>query len=282
LEPVLILGAIILVYGLGKVVISVTKKVPTLMQDWEITCLTMGLFAVNFLFFPVSSTAINAFRCTADPVTGIQYNSAYPYVECDAIPLGNRIVALILYSGGILTIFSTLLVTYNRSEPGSAVETLIQKSFGFFFQHFKKKYNYFAIIVLCRRFVLSLLISLIKVQSVLSFGLVCAVLFGYSAVAVLVQPFKTQRDNYLEVITVLASVFAYGLALTLSLDDLNYGSIVATIIYFMLNIVVIVWCAIEFIRSNFSQVVKLFIKVFIRSSVNVKNPLEDDAAIRVY
>lgn len=258
-EPAVVVGVVAIFYLVGRIAIFIAEKIlrrpkPMVLTHWNITSLTMLLFGLNFLFFPISSTAINSFRCSRDPVTNINYNSAYPYARCDSIAVGNRVAALILFSGGLLVIFSSLIVYFNRLQPGDKGYYLIGNSFGFMFLHYRKKYNMFAIIVLLRRFILSLLISLIRVDSVLSFGLISAVLVISITANHLVQPFRSLRDNHLETLTLLAALFAYTLAFTLSIDTLDYGSIPIVIFYFFINISIIIWCGIEFLSGQLPQV----------------------------
>lgn len=140
------------------------------------------------------------------------------------------------------------------------------------FLHYRKKYNLYSIVVLFRRFILSLLISVIRVNSVLSFGLVSAVLvyiYIYKSYYIIiyyinhdqiqvvsitinhiVQPFRTVRDNHLETLTLLAALFAYTLAFTLSIDELDYGAIPIVVFYFSVNVGIVIWCALEFIYGQ--------------------------------
>ncbi len=119
---------------------------------------------------------------------------------------------------------------------------------------------------------------MIRVNSVLSFGLISTVLvckLAGTLIMVLlmfflpqlisaslnswVQPFKTHRDNLLETVTIFAALFAYALAFTLSINELDYGSIPVVVFYFLVNFLVVVWCIVEFISAQMPRV-KGFIK----------------------
>lgn len=66
----------------------------------------------------------------------------------------------------------------------------------------------------------------------------------------IVQPFRTVRDNHLETLTLLAALFAYTLAFTLSIDELDYGAIPIVVFYFSVNVGIVIWCALEFIYGQ--------------------------------
>jgi hypothetical protein len=65
-------------YAVGKLYVLIARRTPMILHEWEITCAKMALFVINLLFFPITSGAINAFRCSKDPATGISYNAQYP------------------------------------------------------------------------------------------------------------------------------------------------------------------------------------------------------------
>lgn len=262
LEPVICLAAVLVVYVVGKLYTYTAHRVPTILHEWEITCLKMALFVINLLFFPITSSAINAFRCTADPVTGISYNTQYPYSECGSISLAGRVIALLVYSAGVVFLFGGLILYYitksnGDDKPGTATY-VIQKSFGFFFLHFRDRYFWFSLAILLRRFIISLITSLVRVNSVLSFGLNNLVLVGSAMVVLIKRPFRTHVDNLLECSTILAALFIYGAAVLMSAPGFTYGAVVIEVFYFLVNVLVLLWCALEFLRTNFPVIVSFW------------------------
>lgn len=83
------------------------------------------------------------------------------------------------------------------------------------------------------------------------------------------QPFRAQRDNYLETLTILAALFAYSLAFTLSIDSLDYGSIPIVVFYFFVNVVVVLWCVAEFIHAQMPRIRAVLAYMMARSQNRV-------------
>jgi len=255
LEPVYAIAAVIAMYAIVKVIFLASVKNPAaIFREWEISCLRALLFTLNFLYFPVTSTAIDSFRCAKDPVTGISYNTEHPYEECSAIPLAVRISAFLLFSVGMVVIFSALIAAFsrdrkNKNTPGT-LAYVIHKSLGFFFAHFRDRYLWFSIAMLLRRFLISLISSLIRVDSSLSFGLNTVVLSAYSIFVVVRQPFRTRSDNVMEAISTQSCVLVYGLVVVMSVPGYSYGVAVVDVFYYFVNISMLLWCLVEFIKAK--------------------------------
>eukprot|EP00026_Physarum_polycephalum_P000757 Phypoly_transcript_00758.p1 GENE.Phypoly_transcript_00758~~Phypoly_transcript_00758.p1 ORF type:complete len:1267 (+),score=133.81 Phypoly_transcript_00758:402-3803(+) len=246
LEPAAVVVAVLVLYLLGKP-FQICKM--SFFEEWGIFCTKIGLYALNILYFPVVSSASNAFRCERDPGDGLEYNSAYPYALCDDVPLGVRAAALVLYGGGIMGIFFILVVIYMRNPNPNG---LIFKCANFFFDTFQDKYTFFSVLILIRRLVISLIISLLPVNSSLSFGLNALVLTISHLVIMYTKPYKSKTDNDLEIVLGALLLFAYGLALVISQQNLQYGAVPVEVLYFITNLGVVVWCLYELCRRFFA------------------------------
>jgi hypothetical protein len=57
----------------------------------------------------------------------------------------------------------------------------------------------------------------------------------------------------METLTIACASFAYSLAFTLSLAELDYGSLPVVIFYFLVNVLIVMWCVVEFIRRQWPR-----------------------------
>lgn len=147
----------------------------------------------------------------------------------------------------------------------------IYRTFGFFFAPYKEKYIYFSVIILLRRFTISILVSLIRVDSALSYGLNNIILCTSLIAIFYTRPFKTTVDNNMEIVTGLALIYAYALALSMGIPSLSYGAAAMQVIYFIVNIAVILWCLYELGRASYPHVVPM-----LRSILGMSTAPPDD------
>ncbi len=71
------------------------------------------------------------------------------------------------------------------------------------------------------------------------------------------RPYRTSIDNLMETTTIACAMFIYGAAVMMSIPGYGYGAIVVEVFYFIVNVVVMLWCAIEFLRANFPAALAL-------------------------
>jgi len=71
-------------------------------------------------------------------------------------------------------------------------------------------------------------------------------------------PFRTHIDNLLETTTILCCLFIYGAAVLMDAPGYTYGNVVIEVFYFLVNAIVLVWCAIEFARTNLPVVFNIW------------------------
>jgi hypothetical protein len=76
---------------------------------------------------------------------------------------------------------------------------------------------------------------------------------------IFVQPFKSQRDNYLETVTILAALFAYTLAFTLSIGELG---MIFYFIYFSPFLLLVIKA------TSVLLVQTIFIQLFLNTSIS--------------
>lgn len=137
--------------------------------------------------------------------------------------------------------------------PGT-LPYIIHKAFGFFFLQYRDRYFWFSIIVLSRRFVISLITSLVDINSVLSFGLNNLVLVVSAVVVLVKRPFRTHIDNLMECATILCAIFVYGMAVLMSVPEFDYGAVVIEVFYFLINILVCIPCLLLCVNMNMNMI----------------------------
>lgn len=261
-------------YLIGKLITLFYE--PTILKEWGITCFKMTLFAINFLFFPVTSVAIDAFRCTEDPATGVSYNSQYHlnfykfilflfyYSQIPICTLwfyflgrpssGNCFLCFWCYVALYISHFQIqskvvslhtkhflIILWYYKSSniaPGTFAYA-IHEAFGFFFLHFRDRYYWFSLVILLRRFAISLIVSLVRIDSVLSFGLNGLILCSSIVLVLFKRPFRTHTDNMLEIVSVLCAFFIYSISVLLTVPEFAYGHVVVEVIHFLVNLTVL-------------------------------------------
>lgn len=149
-----------------------------------------------------------------------------PATYCDTIPLVIRSAAVIVYGGGITLLFTLLIMIYRRNPYPeillivSFLTTLITNTnpegriwacFSFFFSPFKDQYTIFSVLILLRRLAISLIVSLVPVNSSLAYGLNSLVLASSHIIFMFTRPYKTETDNNLELSLGPVLMFAYGI-----------------------------------------------------------------------
>ena len=91
---------------------------------------------------------------------------------------------------------------------------ILFRSFSFFFMPFQDRFKFFSVVILFRRYLISLLVSVLPVNSSISFGLNSLVLTISHLVVLYLRPYEFDSDNNLEIAMSGIVLFAYGIPST--------------------------------------------------------------------
>jgi len=201
---------------------------------WQVACVKMALVLLNFLYFPISDTAIGAFQCKDYPYSPDgPYLSRFPYATCDSIPQGLKVVCLIVYPIGLFIFFVSILVLYHKKPEKR--ET-IEKYFGFFYCGFKPKYIWASVIILLRRLLLSLTTGLMDHTSSSLYALNTIIIGASLLFTMWVHVYRSRMDNFLENLSLSMVLIVYWLALVSSVPTSLVADTFPVVMFYLCNL----------------------------------------------
>lgn len=221
-------------------------------QWWKRVCGRALLFILNFLYFPVVTTSISAFRCTADPATGISYLTEYQYAPCDAVSNGVKVLFIMINMVGLFVLFTVLVFMYAREGTKDEEHTNMRKYFSFFVGGFKSRWVYASLGLLVRRLLLSIFTGLLPRDSLEQYAANCFVILISITATTIIQPYKMHVDNLTECVSMVALLVSYSYAQVaivmgpalLKEDSVGHG--VGNALWLLINICVAIWFLILF------------------------------------
>ena len=175
------------------------------------------LLVLNLFYFPMSRQTLATVRCSADPVTDEAFFDTDPHIACDEISGGFKAVSIVFYPAGVLLLLA-LLIARDRKKLN---HPYVRLRVGFLCHGFFDDYWYVPIVLLARRTVLAVVISLIKPGSGLRPLFIVVVLNMTLFFILLVRPYRNVFANMLDTLCSVAIVIIYTGSLALSNDSLE-------------------------------------------------------------
>ena len=175
------------------------------------------LLVLNLFYFPMSRQTLATVRCSADPVTDETFFDTDPHIACDEISGGFKAVSIVFYPAGVLLLLA-LLIARDRKKLN---HPYVRLRVGFLCHGFFDDYWYVPIVLLARRTVLAVVISLIKPGSGLRPLFIVVVLNMTLFFILLVRPYRNVFANMLDTLCSVAIVIIYTGSLALSNDSLE-------------------------------------------------------------
>ena len=172
---------------------------------------------LNFFFFPITTFVLSVYNCEEDPVSGIEYMVEQPYLECDAINGWAKAVPIVCYV--LLPIVSLVGVMVWIELKGTSY--WINTSFSMFFDGFKSRSRYFALVFLFRRLSLAAVVTFMSVTSIERHVLIILILLLSVALDFEVRPFFFHRTNVVDVAANCVLILVYTTSLLSDLLDVS-------------------------------------------------------------
>eukprot|EP01113_Clastostelium_recurvatum_P029721 TRINITY_DN3590_c0_g1_i1.p1 TRINITY_DN3590_c0_g1~~TRINITY_DN3590_c0_g1_i1.p1 ORF type:complete len:1115 (-),score=193.84 TRINITY_DN3590_c0_g1_i1:102-3194(-) len=168
---------------------------------------------VLFLFYlPTAKLVMSTFNCETDPISGIRYVAASPYVECSSTSewagvLPAAIVLLLVYILG----FPLVLFIWLVRRRQILITYKMNRRLGFVYQPFRV--FWFEFVLILRSLLLSISTSLLPASSALRNFVVLIVLSTAITLHLSIKPFRTRSDNVLEMLSLFSVVITFGAGL---------------------------------------------------------------------
>eukprot|EP00026_Physarum_polycephalum_P002707 Phypoly_transcript_02715.p1 GENE.Phypoly_transcript_02715~~Phypoly_transcript_02715.p1 ORF type:complete len:568 (+),score=40.91 Phypoly_transcript_02715:912-2615(+) len=161
--------------------------------------LKVAVFVVTFRFFDMATIFFSMFACTSyDARTGENYLNSYPWVSCTSRKYEGYVAIAII--GFVLEIVGLplLYVISVKAYRGRLTESDIMEMMGSLFAIYSPLHYYWESVVIARRLLIALIISLVPFNSSwLYFGFFI-VTQGYLLIHLKYSPYATTIDNILD------------------------------------------------------------------------------------
>eukprot|EP01103_Thecamoeba_quadrilineata_P014955 TRINITY_DN4588_c0_g1_i1.p1 TRINITY_DN4588_c0_g1~~TRINITY_DN4588_c0_g1_i1.p1 ORF type:complete len:1118 (+),score=181.32 TRINITY_DN4588_c0_g1_i1:59-3412(+) len=186
---------------------------------WFVLNLRSWLFVCDSFYLVMCYSVFRTFSCEDDPATGIAYLRAAPGFECSvtrnphyALLLGSSLLLLVGYVLGVPLLFAVLLWLFQedcveRNNPN--VELLV----GFLYWDYRPERYYWELVLLARKLLFAMTISLTSYDSYLLPVFVFMILVTSLLLHRQFQPFLNPADNAFEVVSSLLLIFNFYSAL---------------------------------------------------------------------
>ena len=179
--------------------------------------LTVSLIVLTLVYFPMSVRSLSLLRCVDDPGTEKSYLAVAPAYSCDAVPLGLKILPIIIYPLGGAALFGILLVIAVRrvkaatatGDPAPSAFRLMPAFSGWFFASFKDDQYYVAYVFFIRRLAVALFVGVIPETNGVRYAGVAMVILLSAAYVFYREPYRSSAANRLDAFSLTTSLMIY-------------------------------------------------------------------------
>jgi hypothetical protein len=278
--PVFFLDSFLAMWGLGVLYFNFINPPDKVARKrrWMILNVRAFLFMLDFCYLIICTTIFRIFFCSPDPVTGAKYLASAPWIECSVrnstywTMFVLAVIFFILYIIGIPLLLGTLLYhfRYECSKELGDDNSDVVLFIGWLHCDFKPEFFYWELVMLFRKAIFAMSISLTSFASYMLPVFVFVILVVSLLVHRHFKPFVTPIDNNLEVLSDLVLLFNFYMALiyfipTFSndyLEQLGYFTVVVNALFlfflcvvllFNMGIIEITFGIYSFIKNKLGQ-----------------------------
>eukprot|EP01102_Stenamoeba_stenopodia_P014111 TRINITY_DN4657_c0_g1_i1.p1 TRINITY_DN4657_c0_g1~~TRINITY_DN4657_c0_g1_i1.p1 ORF type:complete len:927 (-),score=127.44 TRINITY_DN4657_c0_g1_i1:29-2809(-) len=226
--PIFFLVSFLVIWGGGFLWLHYKKPrqrhLKTRKRKWLVLNIRGFIFMLDFCYLVICATIFRTFLCHEDPVTGIEYMTAAPYIQC-SVEDGQywtmfvfAIVFAIVYILGIPLLFGTLLYKFRNEcsqvlTENSEHESEVVLFIGWLHCDYKPEFYFWELVMLTRKAIFAMAISLTSFASYMLPVFIFIILVTSLLLHRHFRPFVTPIDNTSEEISALVLLFNFYMAL---------------------------------------------------------------------
>ncbi|KNC54056.1 uncharacterized protein AMSG_09719 [Thecamonas trahens ATCC 50062] len=175
------------------------------------TLFSTGVLTLYILYFPLLVSYFSLFSCSSDPLTGVSYLRAAPYIRCWG---GDVWLSMIIVGSTLMGVYTlALFAIFGRFQRHKRLGRLnhidVRTKYSILYDSYRPGAAGFELILTARRIAIAAVVGVAPVTSAFTAVNVVFILAGALGIQGWLAPFNTSLGNLMETISLVALLCIY-------------------------------------------------------------------------